>query len=205
MNGAKRSTSTLRIRSRYVNSSFRMLHIGFKSSILTGCDSTQQMFDKSADCIVTEIVRESRRAAGRRSIVMVAEDETQRARLAMSPENGGSGLDALWNDDFHHTARVAMTKRSEAYYSGYLGTPQEFMSAAKWGYLYQAQYYAWPNSRRGTPSTALPPARFITYVQNHDPTASAACGQRMHTLTSPAIYRAVSAIMSLGPATTMLF
>jgi maltooligosyltrehalose trehalohydrolase len=168
-------------------------------------DATQQMFDNSAEYIVAEIVREARKAAGRRSIVIVAEDETQRAQLAMSPENGGSGLDALWNDDFHHTARVAMTKRSEAYYSGYFGTPQEFISAAKWGYLFQGQYYAWQKKRRGTPSTALPPSRFITYVQNHDQIANAAGGERIQNLTSPALYRAITAIMFLSPATPMLF
>src|SRR5262245_39644190 len=64
-------------------------------------DATQQIFDTSADYIVSEIAREARRAAGRRSIVMIAEDETQRSRLAMPQEKGGSGVDALWNDDFH--------------------------------------------------------------------------------------------------------
>jgi maltooligosyltrehalose trehalohydrolase len=168
-------------------------------------DATQQMFDKSTDYIVTEIVRTARQAAGRRSIVMVAEDETQRARLAMPQDKGGSGLDALWNDDFHHTARVAMTKRSEAYYSGYQGTPQEFISAAKWGYLFQGQYYAWQKKRRGTSSIALPPTAFVTYLQNHDQIANSSGGERLHKLTSPALYRAVTAIMFLSPATPMFF
>jgi len=168
-------------------------------------DATQQMFDKSADYIVTEITRESRRAAGRRSIVVVAEDETQRARLAIPEAKGGSGLDALWNDDFHHTARVAMTKRAEAYYSGYLGAPQEFISAAKWGYLFQGQYYSWQKKRRGTPSTVLPPTAFITYLQNHDQIANSSGGERLHKLTSPALYRAITGLMFLGAATPMFF
>ena len=42
---------------------------------------------------------------------------------------GGYGLDALWNDDFHHSAMVALTGRREAYYTDYRGTPQEFISA----------------------------------------------------------------------------
>jgi maltooligosyltrehalose trehalohydrolase len=52
------------------------------------------------------------------------------------PAQGGYGLDALWNDDFHHSAMVALTGRNEAYYTDYGGTPQEFISACQWGYLY---------------------------------------------------------------------
>jgi maltooligosyltrehalose trehalohydrolase len=98
-----------------------------------------------------------------------------------------------------------MTKRSEAYYSGYVGAPQEFISAAKWGYLYQGQYYSWQKKRRGTPSTTLPASGFITYLQNHDQVANSAGGERIIKLTSPALYRAVTALMLLSPATPMLF
>ena len=38
---------------------------------------------------------------------------------------------------------VALTGRAEAYYSDTAATPQEFISAAKYGYLYQGQYYHW--------------------------------------------------------------
>ena len=36
-----------------------------------------------------------------------AENEPQRRSLVRPREEGGSALDALWNDDFHHAARVA--------------------------------------------------------------------------------------------------
>ncbi len=75
-------------------------------------------------------------------------------------KQGGLGLDAFWNDDFHHSAMVAMTGRNEAYYTDYLGEPQEFISAAKWGFLYQGQCYEWQKQRRGTPALDLPPAAF---------------------------------------------
>ena len=39
----------------------------------------------------------------------------------------------MWNDDFHHTARVALTGRNEAYYSDYRGTAQELASAVALG------------------------------------------------------------------------
>ena len=88
--------------------------------------------------------------------MLIAESETQTVRLVQSPDAGGYGLDALWNDDFHHSAIVAMTGRREAYYSDHRGTPQELISAAKRGYLFQGQRYAWQKQPRGTRTDGLP-------------------------------------------------
>ncbi len=53
---------------------------------------------------------------------------------------------------------VALTGRNEAYYTDYLGTPQEFISSVKYGYLYQGQRYKWQKNPRGTPGLDLNPA-----------------------------------------------
>jgi len=64
---------------------------------------------------------------------------------------GSCGVSAPWNDDFHHSAMVALTGRAEAYYADTTGDPQEFVSAAKYGYLFQGQYYHWQDQPRGRP------------------------------------------------------
>ncbi len=89
--------------------------------------------------MLTAIARRARESAGRRSVFLVAENEPQDVRLVRAVAAGGYGLDALWNDDFHHSATVALTGRDEAYFSDYAGTPQELISAVKCGYLYQGQ------------------------------------------------------------------
>jgi maltooligosyltrehalose trehalohydrolase len=115
------------------------------------------------------------------------------------------GLDGIWNDDFHHTAHVAVTGHNEAYYSDYLGTPQELISAAKYGYLFQGQRYTWQSKRRGTPAWGIRPAQFIGYLDNHDQIANSGTGERLHQLTSPGRYKAITAYLLLVPATPMLF
>ncbi|MBV9443244.1 MAG: DUF3459 domain-containing protein, partial [Acidobacteriaceae bacterium] len=87
----------------------------------------------------------------------------------------------------------------------YRGTPQEFVSALKHGYLYQGQWYRWQQQPRGTPTFGLPPAAMIDFIQNHDQVANSARGQRVHELTSPGVYRAVTAVTLLAPGTPMLF
>jgi maltooligosyltrehalose trehalohydrolase len=168
-------------------------------------DATQSLFDGSPRHIVAEIAQRARAAGGRRSIYLTGENEPQQAGLAWPTERGGPGLDALWNDDFHHSAIVAATGDCEAYYTDTRGTPQELISAAKWGFLYQGQYYGWQKKRRGTPALDLPAHRFIQFLQNHDQVANSARGQRLHELTTPGRLRALTALMLLTPGTPLLF
>ncbi|MDF2812931.1 MAG: treZ [Microvirga sp.] len=170
-------------------------------------DATQQIFDASAHHILDAIAAEARaRAAAQgRTVLLVAENEPQDARLVRTRDKGGYGLDALWNDDFHHAAMVALNGRREAYYSDYAGSAQEFVASAKWGFLYQGQYYAWQKQRRGAPALDLPPASFVTFLQNHDQVANSGHGRRVHQETSPGRFRAMTALGLLMPGTPMLF
>lgn len=168
-------------------------------------DATQQIFDTSSPHIITEIVARVREAAHGRRTLIVAENEPQDATLVRRRASGGYGLDGLWNDDFHHSAMVALTGRDEAYYSGYRGTAQEFISAAKYGFLYQGEWYQWQNGRRGKPAYDIAAPHFIQFIQNHDQIANSAFGLRAHQLASPAGYRAMTALLLLLPQTPMLF
>ena len=168
-------------------------------------DATQQIFDASEENILAAIGRRVREAARGRSTIIVAENEPELAKLARPIDQDGYGLDALWNDDFHHSAMVAMTGRNEAYYTDYLGRPQEFISAAKYGFLYQGQRYKWQKKPRGTAASKLRPAQFVTFIQNHDQIANSARGERVHALTTPGRLKAMTALLLLAPGTPMLF
>src|SRR5256714_127507 len=168
-------------------------------------DATQSIYDYSGDYIIAAFAREARQAAAGRATTVVAENEAQEARFVRPLERGGHGLDGLWNDDFHHSAMVALTGRSEAYYTDYKGTPQEFVSAVKYGFLYQGQRYKWQRKRRGTPALDLPPHIFVNFIENHDQVANSARGLRAHLLTSPGRFRAMTALLMLAPGTPLLF
>jgi maltooligosyltrehalose trehalohydrolase len=168
-------------------------------------DATQQIFDASPRHIVAEIAQTVRETAAPRSVLVLGENEPQQARWVLPASEGGCALDALWNDDFHHCAMVAMTGRADAYYNDYRGAAQEFIATAKWGWLYQGQWYSWQRKRRGSPALRLAPTNLINYTQNHDQLANSGSGKRSHLLTSPSRHRAVTAVMLLLPQTPMLF
>jgi maltooligosyltrehalose trehalohydrolase len=168
-------------------------------------DATQSMFDASERHVLAELSARVREAAGARRVLLVAENEPQETKTVRSPDEGGYGLDLLWNDDLHHSAYVAATGRREAYYSDHRGSAQELVSAAKHGYLFQGQRYAWQRQRRGTSTRGLPRHAFVGYLENHDQVANSVSGARFHQLTSPGRHRALTALLLLGPWTPMLF
>src|SRR5690606_23687913 len=168
-------------------------------------DATQQIIDGSPRHVIADIVASAREAAPGRTLFLVGENEPQDSRLLRPVAQGGCGLDALWNDDFHHSAFVAATGRSEAYFLDYRGAPQEFVSAFKHGFLYQGQRYWWQSKRRGRPALDIDARRFVVFLENHDQVANSLRGQRLHSQSHPGTFRALTALLLLSPGIPLLF
>ena len=168
-------------------------------------DATPQNMDDSDEHVLIGIGEAVRAGAAGRATLVIAENEHQEARIVRPRSRGGYGLDGMWNDDFHHSALVAVTGHNEAYFGDHLGTPQELLSAAKWGFLFQGQAYAWHGKPRGHAALDLPPAAIVNFLQNHDQVANTPLSVRGHLLTSPGRWRAVTALLLLMPGTPLLF
>jgi maltooligosyltrehalose trehalohydrolase len=168
-------------------------------------DAVHAIYDDSPVHVLAELSKQARAAAGERSIVLIAECESQLIQTVVPIDQGGWGLDAVWSDDFHHVCRVALTGRANAYYTDYRGTAQELLSVIKRGFLYQGQRYEWQKKPRGTVVKNEPAHAFVFYVQNHDQVANHLHGDRLHALAAPARYRALAALMLLAPETPLMF
>jgi maltooligosyltrehalose trehalohydrolase len=168
-------------------------------------DALQEIDDRSECHIVAAMIERARKTADPRSVLIIGENEPQQARMARPVQEGGFGLDALWNDDFHHVAFNILTGRKEAYYGDYHGTPQEFVSIWKYGFLYQGQPNARQGKSRGLPTRGIPLCTFVNYLENHDQVANSLRGDRLHRLSNPALHRAITALLLLSPGTPMLF
>jgi len=168
-------------------------------------DAVHAIVDDSPDHILAALTRQVRaKAAGRETLIFV-ENELQQGCVLRACDVQGYGLDAGWNDDFHHTARVAAAGHGEFYFGDYQGTPQELLSATKWGHLYQGQFNARQQRQRGTSALGLPAQQFVNFLENHDQVGNSPQGRRFHELTSPGRYRALTALLLLAPGTPLLF
>src|SRR5215469_3309804 len=169
-------------------------------------DATQSIQDSGTHGrqIIAAIACAARTAAGRRSIVLISECERQLREQIISPPSG-YGLDAMWNDDLHHSAIVRLTGKREAYYTDHLGRAQEFISAAKYGFLFQGQYYSWQKAPRGTPFLHIEPWHLVSFLENHDQVANTLAGTHPRTNASPRKYRTMASYWLLTSGTPMFF
>ncbi len=168
-------------------------------------DAVHAFHDASPVHVVAELSQAARRTAGQRSVILIAECESQWIHTIQPVAQDGWGLDGVWSEDFHHATRVAATGRSEGYYTDYRGTPQELISCVKRAFLYQGQRYQWQDKPRGTVVSNEPARGFVFFLQNHDQVANQLWGDRLHHRTSPGVYRALTALLLLAPETPLLF
>ena len=168
-------------------------------------DAVHAIYDDSPVHVLAELSIQARKAAADRSIVLIAECESQLIKTIQPVEQGGWGLDAVWSDDFHHICRVAVTGHREAYYSDYRGTVQELLSVIKRGFVFQGQRHDWQKKPRGSVVKDEPAHGFVFYLQNHDQVANHVHGDRLHAITSPGRARALTTLMLLAPETPLIF
>lgn len=168
-------------------------------------DAAQAMFDNSQTHILAELTDAVRSAAAPRRAYIVIENQPQERQMIEPTSSGGFGMDAMYSDDFQHAMRVAGTGQNAFYYRDYAGSPQELVSAIKYGFLYQGQRSDMRNAAYGTYNLSTPHQHFLHFLENHDQVANAPRGQRLPALLSPARLRAMTALLLLGPETPVLF
>jgi maltooligosyltrehalose trehalohydrolase len=167
-------------------------------------DATQSVFDDSPRHILADAATAARAAAPHKTIYLSAENEPQETKVVAAQEKGGYGFDALWNDDFHHSALVSLTGHREAYFTDHSGAAREFVACVRHGFLFQGQHYRWQKKARGTSTRGLPHSAFVVFIENHDQVANYGLGERTWTRCAPARLRALTALLLLGPSTPLL-
>jgi maltooligosyltrehalose trehalohydrolase len=167
-------------------------------------DATQALVDRSPTHIVHELTEHGRASVAPRPIFVSAENESQNTSLVRRTDTD-SGIDSLWNEDWHHSAVVALTGRREAYFTDYRGTAHELASMGRSNLLYQGQWYSWQKQRRGTDARTYPHAAFTCFLENHDQVANTGSGRRLHQLVDRGKWRALSTLLLLGPSIPLLF
>lgn len=169
-------------------------------------DAIHGIYDFSATHILQELAAAVHNQAARlgRRIFVTAESALNDARVVTLPEQGGYGLDAQWNDDFHHALRTVLTKERAGYYQDYEGLTH-LAKAMKDGFVYSGQYSRYHRRRHGNSSTSCAPSRFIVFSQNHDQIGNRAFGDRLSTQVPFAALKVAAAAVLLSPNIPLLF
>jgi maltooligosyltrehalose trehalohydrolase len=169
-------------------------------------DAVHELFDRSARPFLAELADAAKEHEERtgRPAWLIAESADNDPRVVGAQDVGGLGLDAQWNDDFHHAVHVALTGERSGYYGDYAGA-SDVARAMDQGFVYQGQYSRSRRRRHGGPSTGLAPSRLVHFVQNHDQVGNRAEGERLSVLVKPEQLRLAAALVTLAPGIPLIF
>lgn len=169
-------------------------------------DATHCLFHEDvAPHLLRDLALRARNAAQHRTVVVIAEDDRNEARLLLPIERDGDGLDGVWADDFHHAMRRLLAGDADGYFVDYEGCVEEIVRAINRGWLYEGQVSRFRGSPRGTSSDGIPPERFVHCLQNHDQIGNRAQGDRLGASVDDASLQAATAVLLLSPHVPLLF
>jgi malto-oligosyltrehalose trehalohydrolase/trehalose-phosphatase len=172
-------------------------------------DAAHAIRDDSRPDILTELAAAVQAGPGRaRPIHLVLENDRNQARyLERAPDGTARHYDAQWNDDAHHACHVLLTGETDGYYADYAQDAERHLGRClAEGYAYQGEPSGYRGGRgRGEPSAHLPPAAFVSYLQNHDQVGNRAHGERLAALADESALRAATVAWLLAPSPPLIF
>jgi maltooligosyltrehalose trehalohydrolase len=168
-------------------------------------DATHAIFDQSPRHILRD-VKETADAAALpgRKVHVIAEHLRNDPRLLSPPDRGGFGLDAEWNDDFHHTVHAFLTGERQGYYVDF-GEARTFPKLFEKTFILDGIYSYFRGRRFGAPVGDLTGDRYVVSLQTHDQVGNRAGSERLASLVKPPALRLAASMMLLSPHLPLLF
>jgi maltooligosyltrehalose trehalohydrolase len=139
-----------------------------------------------------------------RQVYLIAESDLNDTRVIRTREVGGYGLDAQWNDDFHHALHTVLTGERTGYYQDF-GQLSDLVKAFREGYVYSGEYSSYRRRRHGNSSRDIPAHRFVVFAQNHDQVGNRMRGERLSELVCLERTKLAAGVVLLSPFIPLLF
>ncbi len=169
-------------------------------------DAIHGIYDLSATHILKELSQAVHHKATElgRKIYVMAESDLNDVRVINPSVIGGYGVDAQWNDDFHHALHTLITGESNGYYQDF-GKFSHLIKAYREGFVYSGQYSRYRKRRHGNSPKRRPPEQFVVFSQNHDQVGNRKHGDRLSRQHSLEKLKLAAAAVILSPFIPLLF
>ena len=169
-------------------------------------DAVHAIADPSARPFIQELTEQCHQRARdlKREVQVMAENNRNDPRVVWPCDRGGWALDSQWNDDFHHSLRVALTNEKSGYYQDFGGVP-ELAKALREGFVYAGEYSKFRKRRHGASSRDLPGEDFVVFAQNHDQVGNRRVGDRLAAVACFEQLKLAAATVLLSPYVPLLF
>lgn len=169
-------------------------------------DAIHAFADTSALHFLEQLAAETRQLQAHlgRHCVLIAESDLNDPRVVRAPEAGGYGVDAQWNEDFHHALHAALTGERRGYYRDF-GRLADLAKVLTQGLAYDGCYSLYRRRNHGRPASGVSGHCFVGCLQNHDQIGNRALGERTSHLLSAGRLKIGAAVVMTGPFVPMLF
>ena len=169
-------------------------------------DAVHGIFDFSARHFLEELAASIHREAeaSGRKIYAIAESDLNDVRVINPVKIGGYGLDAQWNDDFHHAVHTLLTDEDKGYYEDF-GRIGDMAKALREGFVYSGQYSQHRKRSHGSSSQDRPTQQFIVFSQNHDQVGNRMLGDRPGHIQTFEKLKLAAGVVILSPYIPLLF
>lgn len=170
-------------------------------------DAVHAIFDDTETHILAEIKQLALEEAAQcsRPVHVIAESTLNDVQLLDPFEDGGYGLDAQWNDDFHHCVHALLTGERDGYYTDFAAPAQQLVKALNETFVYDGAFSRFHGRSHGQPALSHSGDRFVVSVQTHDQIGNRARGDRFGTLLDPPKQRLAAGLLLLSPYIPLLF
>ncbi len=135
---------------------------------------------------------------------LIAESDLNDVRVIQPSAQGGYGLDAQWNDEFHHALTSYLTNARRGFLGGF-GRLADIQKAFSEGFVYDGNYSHYRRRRFGSSSKDLGGEKFVVFIQNHDQIANTNQGTRLSRLVSPDQFQLATTLLLCSPYLPLLF
>ena len=169
-------------------------------------DAIHAILDFSAQPFLEDLALAVREQAERlnRQVHLIAESDLNDTRPIRARDLGGYGLDAQWNDDFHHALHTLLTGEQTGYYCDF-GKVRDLAKAWRNGYIYDGEHSPYRRRRHGNSSGPIPAHRFFVFSQNHDQVGNRMLGERLTSLVPWEGLKMAAGAVLLSPFIPLLF
>ncbi|HWQ17536.1 MAG TPA: malto-oligosyltrehalose trehalohydrolase [Sulfolobales archaeon] len=161
-------------------------------------DAIHAIYDNSLRHILQEIAEVTHSLGG----FVIAESDLNDPKIVS--RECGYGLDAQWNDDFHHAVHAYITGETTGYYADF-GSIGDIAKAYREVFVYDGKYSRYRGKTHGAPVGDLDGCRFVVYIQNHDQVGNRGGGERLSSLVDKKTYLAAASLYMLSPYIPMIF
>ncbi len=171
-------------------------------------DAVHEFVDRSAIHFMEQLTVEVEVLSStlERRLVVIAESDLNDPRVVLPREAGGYGMDAQWNDDFHHALFTVLHVEDErkGYYEDF-GSFERLAKALTKIFVYDGMYSRYRKKRHGRPVRGLSAHHFIGFIQNHDQVGNRAMGDRLEQIVGFERAKVAAGLMLTAPFIPMMF